>query len=131
VIPGLIIGLLAVLALAYVTGPFRDERGDAPAADPDRLLEERKLAALTAILDLESERDVGKLSEEDLAELRVTYEAEALSALHELESDPAASSTGGSLEREIAQVRARLATDTCPECGARRAAASVCPRCGA
>lgn len=129
-IPGLIIGLLALLALAYVTAPFRDERADGPAADPDRVLEERKLAALTAILDLESERDVGKLSEEDLAELRVTYEAEALSALHELESDPAPSA-GGPLEREIAQVRARLATDTCPECGARRAAASVCPRCGA
>lgn len=127
-IPGLIIGLLAVLALAYVTAPFRAEPEEEPAADPGRVLEERKLAALTAILDLESERDVGKLSDEDLAELRVTYESEALSVLHELESG--ASSPGSALEREIADVRTRLSSDTCPNCGAHRAAASVCPRCG-
>src|SRR5687768_7695669 len=60
VIDVLIIGALAVAALAFVAAPLR--RPESPSTiDPTAELEERKNVALTAILDLENERDVGKL----------------------------------------------------------------------
>lgn len=128
-IPGLIIALLAVLALVYVTGPVRKPDAiEEDAAPPEA--ETTKIAALTAILDLESERDVGKLSETDLVELRTTYEREALAALAELD---AAQDLGveDPLEREIAAMRERLSAERCPRCGAHRQVGTTCTRCGA
>jgi len=129
VIPGLIIALLAVLALAYVTGPLRR-----PGAIEDDIAppeaETRKLTALTAILDLESERDVGKLSEADFVELRSTYESEALAALAELDATDDLG-TEDPLEREIAAMRARLSAERCPQCGTHRPVGTTCTRCGA
>ena len=106
-----LVSVLALLALAIVLAPLR-ERGQRtegwPAADE---LEERKRAALTAILDLEAERDVGKLSEADLEELRGVYEAEALDAIVALDAAGLDARTDA-LEREIASVRARLKDPT-------------------
>lgn len=128
---GLVVAILAVGALVVVLGPLRRAETD-EHIDPATEIEERKYAALTAILDLESERDVGKLSEIDFNELRSTYELEAIDALHELDG---LERTGGRdpLEDEILAVRERLArTDRCPSCGAPRAAdVSPCPSCGA
>ena len=134
-IPGLVVALLAILALIYVSAPIRRApMGDgAPILDDDGTTsdaEARKVAALTAILDLESERDVGKLSEDDLAELRSTYEHEALAALAELDA-AGALPAADPLEREIAALRDRLSQDRCPSCGAARPAGTTCARCGA
>lgn len=126
----LVIAVLAVAAVAFVAAPLRRrDRGE--SLDPTIELEEKKTVALTAILDLENERDVGKLSDEDFVELRSIYEVQALEALHQLDrahdidgSDP--------LEREIARVRERIGDRRCPACGApRRPGADTCAACGA
>ena len=129
-IPGLVVALLAIVALIYVSASIRrppavlDDDGATSEA------EARKVAALTAILDLESERDVGKLSEADLVELRSTYEHNALAALAELDAAEALSGADP-LEREIAALRRRISQDRCPSCGAARPAGTTCARCGA
>lgn len=135
-IPGLIVALLAIVALIYVSAPIRRAPildNGAPLLDDDGPTSDaaaRKVAALTAILDLESERDVGKLSEADLDELRSTYEHEALAALAELDAAKAVPAADP-LEREIAALRHRLSQDRCPSCGAARPAGTTCARCGA
>jgi hypothetical protein len=127
----LIVGVLAVAALAFVAAPLR--RPDRPTEiDPITELEEKKNVALTAILDLESERDVGKLSDADFAELRSIYESDALDALHRLDRAGLDTAPPDQLEREIARVRERLSGARCANCDAPlRHGTSVCTRCGA
>jgi hypothetical protein len=124
----LFIALIAVVALAYVAAPLR--RPETPHDDADTSeLEEQKLRALRGILDLEDERDIGKLSEEDFVELRRVYEAEALDALHQI--DAGAETPSDPLEEEIARVRREISSPRCANCGApRRSATGPCPRCG-
>ena len=122
------VGLAAVAALAYVAAPIvRGPR--VQSTDPGRLEEAdaRKRSALTAIVDLESERDAGKLSESDFDSLRATAEAEALAALAEADLVASGNLDDDELEREIAEMRDRMA---CPECGAMRAPGKRCARCG-
>ncbi|MDQ3645925.1 MAG: hypothetical protein M3345_03220 [Actinomycetota bacterium] len=121
-------------ALVWVALPLR--RGPSVAERPDERsmhdAAERKRVALDAIVELEDERDVGKLSEGDFASLRTTYEDEAIAALRHLDSVGAPAGTPArhddAIEAEIAAARARLA---CPRCGTIRESAEVCPRCGA
>ena len=124
-IAALLIALIACAALAYAAAPLKGgPRREEP--DPSQLLEDaesRKLAALTAIVDIENERDIGKLSEPDFNELRRYYEVQALAALAELDS----LRTDDPVEEEIAAMKARL---TCPSCGALRRVNQACPRCG-
>lgn len=128
-IAALLIAFLACAALAYVMAPLRF----GPRAEPvdESLLASeaagRKRAALTAILDLETERDIGKLSPADFEALRAEYEAQALAALAELDALESARGDDA-LESEIAAVRARL---VCPSCGAVRTRSGACPQCGA
>ncbi len=126
-IPALVVAALAAVALAYVLGPLRrGPRRDAP--DPASLLEEaneKKTAALSAILDLEVEREMGKLSEADFQALAHDYEAEAVAALHQL--DALGTPEADALEAEIASVKRRL---RCPSCGALRAPGRACSQCG-
>lgn len=128
-IAGILVAVIALVALAYVTAPIRKgaqrepDETDAPARDA----EGRKNAALTAIIDIEDERDVGKLSQEDFAALRMEYEAQALTALRELDAVEGFTNPEDDLEAEIAAVRATL---ECPSCGALRGSHSTCPQCG-
>jgi DNA repair exonuclease SbcCD ATPase subunit len=139
---GFVVAVLALLALVYVAAPLRDR--DAPvregSSETDELIG-RKRAALTAILDMEEERDAGKLSEADFAVLRQEYEAEAAAVLVELD---ALRSTGtgedADVEAEIAAIRTRLQTEAdaeagpvepCPSCGTPRARGRACEQCGA
>jgi len=126
-ISALVIGILVLAAVAYVTRPLGRTRAltEIPAEIEDA--DVRKNAALAAIVDLEEERQMGKLSDADFERLRAQYEAEALEALKELDSvkrvqvpeeDP--------LEAEIAAVRKRL---QCPNCGALRTSGGSCPQC--
>lgn len=127
-IPVLVVALLACAALAFVVAPLRK----GPVATDDGLSMEmddattRKQSALAAIVDLENERDIGKLSTPDFELLRRQYEVEAIAALRELDVLQAASDAD--LEAEIAAARAEL---SCPSCGALRQAGEQCPRCGA
>ena len=104
--PALVIAMLACVALAVVIAPLRRDEAT-EEMDFTAELEEKKMVALHAILDLESERDVGKLTEADFNELRAVYEAEALDLIHRLD-DTVPAESSDPLEREIALVRKRL-----------------------
>ena len=124
-----VVALLAFAALAWVLAPLRRPQPD--VAGPQTLVDEaeaRKRAALGAIVDLEDDRSVGKLAEEDLRSLRAQYEAEAVAAIAELDALEASTTAPDELEAEIARVREAM---RCPNCGAVRAPNESCPRCGA
>jgi hypothetical protein len=104
---GVLVSVLALATLAYVLAPLRTRGQRAESWGAGAELVERKNAALIAILDLESERDAGKLSEADLEDLRRGYETEALDAIAALDSAGLDERTD-ELESEIARVRARL-----------------------
>ena len=122
-----IVALLVVAAMAYVLWPLLGTRKRVPTETSPALAEAmgRKRAALGAIVDLESDHDMRKLSDPDFEALRRDYEAEALDALRAL--DALQGQPDDEIEREIAEVRARL---ECPACGAPRPAGAACPRCG-
>ena len=125
----ILVTVAAVAALAYVIAPMaRGAR--VQTQDPGRAeeAEERKRVALSAILDLEAERDAGKLTEDDFELLRGNAEAEALAALAEADLVADTELTDDELEREIAEMRERLA---CPGCGALKVPGKRCTRCGA
>lgn len=82
---------LALPALVFVAWPILRGRAATTAAPPDEtreILEGEKLLALRAIRELELERETGLLSEEDYAELRVRYEAQASAVLRQLDALP-------------------------------------------
>lgn len=129
-IPALVVVALASVALVYVALPLlrgaRREAIDAPG--PAEEAEARKRAALVAILDLESERAMGKLSGEDFEKLRAGYESEAVAALRELDALADSTRDDDELELEIAKIREQL---KCPSCGAPRTPGGACATCGA
>lgn len=124
-----VVALLACGALAYVAFPLGARRGRREQApSPERELDARKRTALGAIVDLEADRAVGKLSDEDFEVLRAQYEAEALRALTEIDALRAREGDSGdrALEEEIAAMRVRL---ECPRCGGLRSTEGTCPQC--
>ncbi len=88
VIPVLVVAIVALTVLAWVALPLRrGPRSDAPL--PSLELEEAeadKRSALVAIVDIENEHAVGKLSRPDLDALKAEYEARALEALRRAEA---------------------------------------------
>ena len=104
----LIVILVAGAGIAYVLGPLMrpgTERPD-PTTGLSTELAARKRAALLGIVDLDNERQLGKLNDDDYAALRSEYEAEAMVAIAELDQ---LEDSGDELEREIAELRTRLA----------------------
>ena len=128
-IPAIVVVALGLLALAYVAMPLR-----APAAEssaPSRTLEEarsRKRAALGALLELDEDAEMGKISATELESLRARYEAEAIEALVQLDKAESGRDTDDDLESEIEALRERM---RCGSCGAVRTPGEPCPRCGA
>ena len=126
----LVVAVLAAAALLYVIAPLHS--GDQEELPTGPSLEEgareRKGMALTAILDLEEEARVGKLTKEELATLRNEYEREALLALEQLDRIAGPPGVDDALEAEIAAMKERLA---CPSCGALRTSGGACSRCDA
>jgi hypothetical protein len=89
------------------TGP--EQEGFALNAGRVEELEKEKKALLKAIRDVEFDRDMGKMSEEDAVEISRVYRARAIDILKELEGDEAGG-PAASLDRVIErEVRARLA----------------------
>jgi tRNA(Ile2) C34 agmatinyltransferase TiaS len=125
-----IVVVIALAAAAFVAAPLR--RG-VPVTGGDARLEDlyaRKRSALEALIDIESEHAVGKLSDADYEGSKATHESEALAILDEIDAYGDTSSRD-ELEGEIQAVRARLERGTCPRCGAARPPGSRCRRCGA
>jgi tetratricopeptide (TPR) repeat protein len=90
-VTGVLLAAAAIgLPLAFfVAWPLIRHRG-APVLlplppDPREPLLERKAAALRALRELEFEHDAGHVSDDDAAELRTRYEAEAAAVLSELD----------------------------------------------
>ncbi len=125
-IAAVIIGVLALAGLVYVLTPIGRDRRSVTETDVENEAEEQKRIALSGIIDLEDERDAGKLSQAEFDELRARYERDAAAALHRLE-ETSADSAEERLEREIASAREKL---RCRTCGAPRGSAARCPSCG-
>lgn len=125
----IIVALLVLGALVYITRPLARKARSTDAPRP--ALEEanaRKQTALAAIVELEEEREMGKLGESDFESLRAQYEAEALEALKELDTVEQVPELDDPLEAEIAAVRKQL---QCPNCGSLRTSGGKCPQCDA
>ena len=122
----IVVALLAIGGLVYVIAPVGRHRKALVEVQTETDAEEQKRVALTGILDLEEERDAGKLSEPEFDELRARYEQDAVAALHALEDDHQ-ELVDDRLEREIASAREKL---RCRTCGAPRGSATRCPSCG-
>ena len=127
-IPVLLGIALAGLGL-WILQPLRLPRRVAPAGSVDdarwKELVDAKHAVYRSILDLEFDRSVGKVAEEDYGILRHQHEAEALALLHEMdamtsaaagsrpgEAPEAARGPEDTLEAEIAAARERLRPTT-------------------
>lgn len=123
-----VVGILVALAIVYLTAPLRR-----PAIVPESLakedpLDERKRMALAAIVDIEDERALGKLSDDDFTALRAGYEREAVAALRAIDTaTDAAVHEDDDLESEIAALRESM---TCRNCGALMSG-DRCARCDA
>ena len=123
-----IIAVLAIAALAYVIAPIRRGSKTLNEVPGTNEAEEKKRVALVGILDLEEERDGGKLSDTEFTALRARYETDVVAALQELDEPEGSESLEQRLEQEIATARARM---KCGTCGAPRGvAATRCPSCG-
>lgn len=124
----IIVAALAVGAIAYIVAPIGRWHRDVEESSSETEAEEKKRVALIGILDLEEERDGGKLSEAEFIDLRARYERDALAALQELDKIAPAATAEEQLEREIAAARAKL---SCGTCGAPRVDEGVpCASCG-
>ena len=124
----IIVGALTVAAIAYIVAPIGRGRRGMDETVSETAAEEKKRVALTGILDLEEERDGGKLSETEFVDLRARYERDAVEALKELDRAGPAAPLEDRLEQEIAAARDKL---RCGTCGAPRGSeAARCPSCG-
>jgi NADH pyrophosphatase NudC (nudix superfamily) len=114
-----VIWIGVALAAFYVGWPLLQARRGAEPGDADALpLERQKREALAAIKEAEFDRAMGKLSDEDFAQLTQRYREQALTAMAAL--DKTASAHGGA---------PRLAF--CPQCGTKLAPrANFCGGCG-
>jgi rRNA maturation endonuclease Nob1 len=129
-IPVVVVAILAIAALAYVSSPLRSGESNRAEVVP-RSLEEargRKAAALGALLELDEDAAMGKITLTDLERLRTQYEIEAVLALNELDEVQTEPVEEDALELEIRALRERM---RCPSCGAVRPPGEPCPRCGA
>ena len=116
----IVVGALIILVvLAWVIQPLRRARVNrlqiaaAPESQQlENLLFERE-AALLAIRDLQLDHDMGKLSDDDFAELDARYRAHAIEILKELDGlgvaadavEPADASLDAWIERAVAEAR--------------------------
>ena len=104
-----------------------------PPGGGARELFERKEQLLGAIVELELDREIGKVPEEDFQRLFAQLEAEALVVIGELDQLNGAGSDEleSRIEAEVAALRQTAAKPSCPGCGAlRREDDRFCPQCG-
>jgi hypothetical protein len=126
--------LLAVGALAYVLlpllvgSPARSVRRPSRLPLPARGGEED---AVVALREIEFDRETGKLSDADYAELKTRYTARALAAMRSRGEGGAEPGAAEDLvEATVLAYRARLRS--CPRCGPRPEPDAVyCSNCGA
>ena len=125
----LLLGLLLYLGRPLLTG------GRAGAVTgPTRQLFERKEQLLGEIVELELDRELGKVSAEDFQRLFAELEAKTLAIIGELDQLNGASSDQFErrIEEEVAALRQKTSVSRCHGCGTpRREGDLFCPQCGA
>lgn len=134
-----LLGSLALLLglLLYLGRPLLLERSQAiPAGGGVRSLFERKEQLLGAIVELELDREIGKIPEEDFQRLFAQLEAEALTVIGELDqlNGAGTSELEHRIEAEVAALRqpTTTAASHCHSCNApQREGDLFCPQCGA
>lgn len=86
---GALVGVIATFwgSIRTLVGETPLEAADAYALGAPRADEEQKRAVIRALKDLEFERGVGKISEEDFAELTAKYRAEAKRLLRSIDAE--------------------------------------------
>lgn len=102
---GFALAALAAWVIRPLLEPYR-RTGEATDARLDALTE-AKHAVYHSILDLELDRRLGKVSDEDHAFLRRQHEVDALRILREVDEAATRDSLEDVLEREIAAARER------------------------
>ena len=128
----LVVGtLLAVVGLAVVLYPlFAEETAPrvAPAA-PERAEVGERERAVEALREIEFDRETGKLSDVDYAELKAAYTQEAIAAMRAEESAAALASPADPAEAVVLAYRQRVRD--CGRCGPRPEPDAVyCSSCG-
>ena len=129
--------LLVVFAL-YVGRPLLDLRLEAkipPFSAPALQLQERKEELYATIKELELDRDLGKLREEDYLPLRQDLESQALALLQQLDQlngHTHEETLRTRIEEDVAKLRRPpVSRPQCPSCGARpRPEDRFCSQCG-
>ena len=119
--------------LLYLGRPLLTSGRTSAASRPTRQLFERKEKLLGEIVELELDRELGKVSAEDFQRLFAELEAETLAVIGELDRLNGASSSQleRRIEKEVAALRQKTAP-RCHSCGAlRREGDLFCPQCGA
>ena len=119
--------------LLYLGRPLLTSGRTSAASRPTRQLFERKEQLLGEIVELELDRELGKVSAEDFQRLFAELEAETLAVIGELDRLNGASSSQleRRIEKEVAALRQKTAP-RCHSCGAlRREGDLFCPQCGA
>ena len=120
--------------LLYLGHPLLTSGRAGVASGPTRQLFERKEQLLGEIVELELDRELGKVSAEDFQRLFAELEAETLAVIGELDRINGASTSQFErrIEEEVAALRQKTATSRCHSCGAlRREGDLFCPQCGA
>jgi hypothetical protein len=130
--------LVGVLALFLVLRPLFSPPDDRPApAEPLDPEETPKGVALTALKEIEFDRETGKLSDADYELLKRKYTAAALAALRaEEQAAPAPADVEAMIAARVNTLRsaatpAPAGVPACPSCGPRpEAGAAYCSTCG-
>lgn len=128
-IPIVIVSVLAAAALIYVAAPLRTRRENG-VDETDFVVQEaaaRTQTALGALMDLDEDRESGRLTDPDYRSLRQRYEVEAVDALRKADALRRDGSED-EVEGEIERIKRRL---RCPSCGAPRPPGERCSKCGA
>lgn len=120
--------------LLYLGRPLLMSGRAGAASRPTRQLFERKEQLLGEIVELELDRELGKVSAEDFQRRFAGLEAETLAVIGELDRLNGASShqLERRIEEEVAALRQKTAAPRCRSCGVlRREGDLFCPQCGA
>ena len=120
--------------LLYLGRPLLTSGRTSAASGPTRQLFERKEQLLGEIVELELDRELGKVSAEDFQRLFAELEAATLAVIGELDRLNGASNSKleRRIEKEVAALRQKTAASGCHSCGAlRREGDLFCPQCGA
>jgi hypothetical protein len=141
-----VVMVMVIASTAAVAWPlFNYRRKRTPVVDQEvSELLARKDAALLAISELESDFEMGNLSESDYRELRTKYDEQAMALLKAVDKirGERAFETASRLDEQIEAQVSRLrgvhhgswerGREVCPSCSASLPSGALfCPRCGA